>query len=66
MKGPNASMPIIDDLPKRLIPRRWKNVPIPVIEGFEEIMRVFAELKLVHFNDYNAIITTQRTLNMAA
>lgn len=66
MKGPHASMPQVDDLPKRLFPRRWNNVPIPVVEGFEEIMKVFADLKQVHFNDYNNIVTTQRFLNTSA
>lgn len=59
-------MPLLDDLPKRIMPRRWKNVPIPIIEGFEELMKVLGDLKQVHFNDYNSIVTTQRALNTTA
>ena len=45
MKGPNHPMPVIDDLPRRIVPKKWKNVPLPIVDAFLEVIRVFTELK---------------------
>jgi len=64
MKGPNASMPLIDDLPKRIPMHAWRNIPIPLQEALIEIMNVFKELKTYLFQNYNNMVNTQRVVNM--
>ena len=63
MKGPNASLPIVDDLHMRIRPFAWNNIPIPVCGAFEEIIKTFKEFKKISFQDYNSIVTTQRVVN---
>lgn len=45
MKGPNAPMPCVDELPGKIKPLAWNNIPVPVTNAFEEIIRVFKEFK---------------------
>jgi hypothetical protein len=41
MKGPNAGLLCVDELPKKIRPNTWNNVPIPVTDAFNEIITVF-------------------------
>ena len=58
MKGPNASLPIVDDLHVRIKPFTWNNIPLPVCNAFEEIIKTFQEFKKIAFENYNGIVTT--------
>ena len=64
MKGPNAQLPCVDFLPKKLNMQAWKNIPWPVKEAFEEIISVFKEFKQLTFTNYNNNITSQRAVNL--
>ena len=42
----------------------WNNIPIPVKEGFEYFIHAFKEFKQCYFTNFNAIVTTQRIVNL--
>ena len=64
MKGPNASLPCVDELTFRMKMTTWNNIPIPIKEAFEQLIFVFKEFKQIHFQSFNTTVTTQRVVNM--
>ena len=64
MKGPNAKLPFIDELSKKLNMGDWNNIPIPLKEGLEQIILAFREFKQCYFINFNTLVTTQRVVNM--
>lgn len=64
MKGPNAPLPCVDDLESKVRPFSWNNIPVPVTEAFDEVIKVFNEFKSLIFENYNMTVETQRVVNM--
>ena len=64
MKGPNAKLPFVDDMQMKIGVDEWNNIPIPVKEGFEYFIHAFKEFKQCYFTNFNAIVTTQRIVNL--
>lgn len=64
MRGPHFPLPAVDELDKKIKPFTWNNIPLPVAEAFEEIMKVFKEFKTLVFDNFNLIVETQRVVNM--
>ena len=63
MKGPNAALPCVDNLKKKIFPNKWNNIPVPLCEAIEELMHMFVEFKKLYHSNYNMIVTTQRAIN---
>ena len=64
MKGPNQPFYSIDHLEMKLEPSKWNNIPLPLVEAFEIIVKCFVDLKKETFSNYNDVIRTQRVVNM--
>ena len=64
MRGPHYPLPCVDELNQKIKPFAWNNIPLPVADAFEEVMRVFKEFKSLVFENFNLIVETQRVVNI--
>ena len=64
MKGPNAKLPFVEEMPSLIRLEEWRNVALPLKDAFRILMRAFVEVKSLYFQNFNSIMQTQRVVNM--
>ena len=64
MKGPNATLPFVDEMPNQLKIDDMRNVPLPLKDALRVLQSAFGEIKALYFQNFNNLVTTQRVVNM--
>ena len=64
MKRPNQAFPSIDKLQATLKPKTWNNIPLPLCDAFDQIIKCILDLKTETFSNFNENIRTQRVVNI--
>lgn len=49
MKGPNAPLLPVDVLVKEVVPSKWNNIPVPLVEAVQRLIDCCAEFKRLTF-----------------
>ena len=63
-KGPHHPFPILDEMMCDILPNRWNNVPLPVVDAVRRILDCLVEVKKEMFINFNNNVRLYRDVTI--